>query len=201
MRDYKAMYGVYLRVGIFSSLVIFVMLFTFVPYKTPQPYELKRDIATIIDIIDTEIDVIEEPPPEERPRVAVEAPSEVIDEAVVTIAKTDFEEDPLRITPVGPEIEVVPYYRLEIKPKPVFSAKPVYPEICRQAGIEGTTVVKMLIDIDGSVIDVKILKSSGNQLLDQSAIAAARKSTFTPAKQRDKLVRVWVSRPVRFKLN
>jgi len=201
MRDYKAMYGVYLRVGIFSSLVIFVMLFAFVPYKEPQPYELKRDIATIIDIIDTEIDVIEEPPPEERPSVAVEASSEVIDEAVETIVKTDFEEDPLRVIPVGPEIEVVPYYRLEIKPKPVFSAKPAYPEICRQAGIEGTTVVKMLIDIDGSVIDVKILKSSGNQLLDQSAIAAARKSTFTPAKQRDRLVRVWVSRPVRFKLN
>ncbi|MGB3480195.1 MAG: energy transducer TonB [bacterium] len=200
MRDYKAMYGVSLRVGIFSSIVIFVMLFTFVPYKAPQPYELKRDIATIIDIIDTEIIDREEPLPEERPRVAVPASSEVIDEAVETIVKTDFEEDPLRISPVGPEIEVVPYYRLEIKPRPVFSAKPAYPEICRQAGIEGTTVVKMLIDIDGSVIDVKILKSSGNQLLDQSAIAAARKSTFTPAKQRDKLVRVWVSRSVRFQL-
>lgn len=201
MRDYKAMYGVSLRVGIFSSLVIFVMLFSFVPYKAPPPYELKRDIATIIDIIDTEIDVTAEPPPEERPSVAVPASNEVIDKAVETIAKTDFEEDPLRITPVGPEIEVVPYYRLEVKPKPVFNAKPIYPEICRQAGIEGTTVVKMLINIDGSVIDVKILKSSGNQLLDQSAITAARKSTFTPAKQRDRLVRVWVSRPVRFKLN
>lgn len=201
MKDHKRMYGVYLRVGMFSSMVIFIMLFTFVPYKAPQPYELKRDIATIIDIIDTEIDIIDEPPPKERPRVAIEASIEVIDEAVVTIVETFFKEDPFRITPVGPEIEVVPYYRLEVKPKPIFSAKPVYPEICRQAGIEGTTVVKMLINIDGSVINVEILKSSGNQLLDQSAVAAARKSTFTPAKQRDKLVRVWVARPVRFKLN
>lgn len=201
MKDHKRMYGVYLRVGMFSSMVIFIMLFTFVPYEAPQPYELKRDIARIIDIIDTEIDVIDEPPPKERPRVAVEASKEVIDEAVVTIVETFFKEDPFRITPVGPEIESVPYYRLEVKPKPIFSAKPVYPEICRQAGIEGAAVVKMLIDIDGSVIDVEILKSSGNQLLDQSAIAAARKSTFTPAKQRDKLVRVWVARSVRFKLN
>ncbi len=200
MKDHKRMYGVYLRVGMFSSMVIFIMLFTFVPYEAPQPYELKRDIALIIDIIDTEIDIIDEPPPEERPRVAIEASKEVIDEAVVTIVETFFKEDPFKITPVGPEIEVVPYYRLEVKPKPIFSAKPVYPEICRQAGIEGATVVKMLIDVDGSVIDVIILKTSGNQLLDQSAIAAARKSTFTPAKQRDKLVRVWVARPVRFQL-
>jgi protein TonB len=58
----------------------------------------------------------------------------------------------------------------------------------------------MLVDIDGSVREVKILKSSGNQMLDQSALAAARKSRFTPARQRDKFVRVWVSRPFKFLL-
>ena len=58
----------------------------------------------------------------------------------------------------------------------------------------------MLVDIDGSVIEVVILKSSGNQMLDQEAVKAASQSTFTPAKQRDKFVRVWVARPVIFKL-
>jgi len=78
--------------------------------------------------------------------------------------------------------------------------KPVYPSLPLQAGIEGTTVVKMLVDIDGSVIDVKILKSSGNQMLDQEAVKAASQSIFTPAKQRDKFVRVWVSRPIKFQI-
>ncbi len=200
MKDHKAMYGVRLRVGIFSSVVIFAMLFVFIPYSEPQPYELKRDIATIIEFIPTEIDRIDEPPPEDRPSVVAEAADQVTDETQVTIADTDLRENPIRITPVGPDIEIVPYYKLEVKPKPVYSAVPEYPPLPLKAGIEGTTVVKMLVDVDGRVIDVKILKSSGNQSLDQAAIAAAMKSTFTPARQRDKLVRVWVARPVRFQL-
>jgi len=49
-------------------------------------------------------------------------------------------------------------------------------------------------------MDVKILKSSGNQMLDQAALVAAKQSKFTPAKQRDKFVRVWVSIPIKFRL-
>lgn len=201
MKDHKIMYGVRLRVGLFSSVVIFAMLFVFVPYREPEAYELKRDIATIIEYIPTEIDHIDEPPPDERPNVVAEAADEVTDETQITIKDTELRENPIVIEPVGPSIEVVPYYKLEVKPQPVYSAVPKYPPLAQQAGIEGTTVVKMLVDIDGRVIDVKILKSSGNQMLDQAAIAAAMKSTFTPARQRDKLVRVWVARPVRFQLN
>ncbi|MBA7519180.1 hypothetical protein ES705_11255 [subsurface metagenome] len=61
-------------------------------------------------------------------------------------------------------------------------------------------MIKALVDIDGSIIDAQVLKSSGNQMLDQAALAAARKAKFTPAKQRDKYVRVWVSIPINFRL-
>jgi protein TonB len=70
----------------------------------------------------------------------------------------------------------------------------------RDAGIEGTAVVEALLDLDGSVMDARVLKSSGNQSLDASAIEAALKAKFTPAKQRDKAVRVWISIPYRFTL-
>lgn len=142
----------------------------------------------------------EEPPPIERPKVAVEAESEVAEEAVETIAATEFQEDLIRTVPTGPEIEIVPYYKVEVKPQPVNIPKPQYPDLARRAGIEGTTVVKALVDIDGSIIEVKVLKSSGNQMLDQAALAAARRAKFTPAKQRDKYVRVYVSIPMRFQL-
>jgi protein TonB len=201
MRDHKMMYGVYVRVGMFSSLVIFILLFSFVPYAPPKPYELKKEIVTMVEEISAQMEKYEEPPPVERPKVAVEAESEVAEEAVETIATTEFQEDLIRTIPTGPEIEIVPYYKVEVKPKPVYTPVPKYPELARKAGIEGTTTVKMLVDIDGSIIDVKILKSSGNQMLDQAAIIAAKKSKFTPAKQRDKYVRVWVARPMHFRLN
>jgi TonB family protein len=104
-----------------------------------------------------------------------------------------------------PFIEIVPYYKLEIKPKPLKSPVPNYPYEAKKKGIEGMTVVKMLIDTDGSVMDVEVLKSSGNQLLDDAALDAALKSKFKPAEHhfngKSYKVRVWVSRPFKFRLN
>jgi len=104
-----------------------------------------------------------------------------------------------------PFIEIVPYYKLEVKPKPLRSPVPNYPYEAKKAGIEGMTVVKMLIDTDGSVIDVKVLKTSGNQWLDKAALNAALKSKFKPAEHyfngKWYKVRVWVCRPFKFRLN
>jgi protein TonB len=201
MKDHKLSYGVYLRAGMVSSLVIFILLFLFIPYAEPEPFKLKKEIVTMVEEISAQIEKYEEPPPLERPKVAVEAESEIAEqEAVETIAATEFQEDIIRTIPTGPEIEIVPFYKVEVKPQIVSSPPPKYPELARKAGIEGKVVVKMLVDIDGSIMDVKILKSSGNTMLDQSAVQAAYKAKFTPAKQRDKLVRVWVSRPIDFKL-
>jgi protein TonB len=200
MQDHKALYGVYLRAGMFSSLIIFIMLFSFIPYAPPEPYKLKKEIITMVEEISAQIDKYEEPPPVERPKVAVEAESEVAEEAVETIAVTEFKEDLIRMTPGGPDIEIVPYYKVEVKPQPVSIPVPQYPELARQAGIEGKAVIKALVDIDGSIIAVQVLKSSGNQMLDEAALVAARKAKFTPAKQRDKFVRVWVSIPMSFRL-
>jgi protein TonB len=201
MKDHKISYGVYLRVGMVSSLVIFILGFLFVPYQEPEPFKLKKEIVTMVEEISAEMQKFEEPPPMERPKVAVEAEDELAEEeAVETIASTEFTEEIITTIPTGPEIEIVPYYKVEVKPKPISIPKPKYPELAKKAGIEGTTTVQALVDVDGSIREVKILKSSGNQLLDQAAITAARNSKFTPAKQRDKFVRVWVSIPIKFRL-
>ena len=108
MRDLKMMYGVYLRVGMFSSLVVVILAFLFVPYAEPKPYELKAEIITMVEEITAQMEKYEEPPPVERPKVAVEAESEVIEDAIETIATTEFQEDLIRTMPTGPDIEIVP---------------------------------------------------------------------------------------------
>lgn len=98
-------------------------------------------------------------------------------------------------------IEVVLYPLVEKKPIPIFSPVPQYPDLAKKEGIEGTTVVKMLVDIDGSIMITKILKSSRCSHLDLTALMCAMQSRFEPAMQGDKAVRVWVSRPYKFRLN
>ncbi|HEX7319008.1 MAG TPA: TonB family protein [bacterium] len=66
---------------------------------------------------------------------------------------------------------------------------------------EGECFIKALIDLDGSVLDIKITKSSGYPKLDSTAIELVRQWKFYPAKQNGKPVRVWIGAPVKFKLD
>jgi len=202
MKDHKRAYGIYLRVSILLAILIVLALFLSLPYAEPEPYKLTREVVGIINEVSIQIDKqteqIDNKTKPEPPEVAISADNP--DEGVITISPADLQENIIPTNPVGPDIEIVPYYRVEIKPQPVSMPTPEYPPLAKKAGIEGKVVVKMLIDIDGKVIDTQVLKSSGSEILDESAISAARKSLFTPARQRDRFVRVWVIRAIEFKL-
>ena len=79
--------------------------------------------------------------------------------------------------------------------------KPGYPLIARQAGLEGTTVVRALVDKTGHVRDAKVAKTSGYAILDNAAVEAAFKNLFTPGIQNGYPVACWVSYRVEFKFN
>jgi len=107
---------------------------------------------------------------------------------------------PHRIEFFEPEIEMPPeFVPYDIAPEPKYWFKPEYPDIAREAGIEGMVILKLLVDTDGSVLAVKILKSV-HPALDQAASDAAMDSKFSPAMHRNKPVKVWVSFPVKFRL-
>jgi protein TonB len=67
----------------------------------------------------------------------------------------------------------------EIKPpKLVHSVDPLYPEIARQARVEGVVIIEATTDVYGRVQTVKVLRSI--PLLDQSAIDAVRQWVYEP---------------------
>ncbi len=67
----------------------------------------------------------------------------------------------------------------EIKPpKLIKQVDPVYPEIARQARVEGVVIVEATTDIYGRVQGIKVLRSI--PLLDQSAIDAVRQWVYEP---------------------
>jgi len=76
-----------------------------------------------------------------------------------------------------------------------------YPEIAKEAGIEGTVIVQSFIDKKGNVLKSIILKGMEGTGLNEAAIEAIEKTTWKPAVQRDRNVGVWIAIPVTFKLN
>lgn len=87
----------------------------------------------------------------------------------------------------------------ETPPTPVRPLKPVYPELARNAGIEGYVTLYVLIDKDGKVRDIQVRKGVGGGL-DEAAVEAVKAVPWTPAIQNNRPVSVWVSVPVRFRL-
>ena len=77
---------------------------------------------------------------------------------------------------------------------------PKYPKRARRKGYEGTVILEVLVDENGAVKDLKIVESSGHELLDKSAISSVRRWLFTPGTEDGDPARMWVRIPVRFKL-
>ena len=78
---------------------------------------------------------------------------------------------------------------------------PQYPDLARQAGIEGTVLLDVLVDEEGKVLEVSVIQSDVTSAMEKSAEEAAKHFLFKPAKQRTVPVRAHVAVPIRFKLH
>ncbi len=97
----------------------------------------------------------------------------------------------------SPKIGEFVYY--EDPPTLVSMPKPDYPELARDAQLEGTVKVQALIGKDGIVKRTQVTKSVN--LLDDAAVKAVTASRWKPAMNNNKPVEVWVEVPVKFSLN
>ncbi len=86
-------------------------------------------------------------------------------------------------------------------PEVIKLIKPKYPRLARQAGLEGTVWIAALIDIDGSVKDAKIYKSSNVDILDKAVLKVVYRNIFRPAIKNNQPIKLWVSYKVEFVLD
>ena len=143
-------------------------------------------------------DIIEQQKPL-KPSIPVPEDDEYFEEEM-EFQDTDFDswddwDAPAKST--GPNIKFIPF---DTPPKPRIPISPIYPEIAKEAGIEGTVYIQFFIDIKGNVTEAYVTKGLPNTGLDEAALSAVKKSKWKPARQREKKVGVWQTVPVRFEL-
>ncbi len=75
-----------------------------------------------------------------------------------------------------------------------------YPETAKKHNVQGTVLVRFVIDKKGAVDTVKVEKSLSKEC-DEAAVAVIKKlKRFTPAVQEGKPVAVWFRLPIRFSI-
>ena len=60
-------------------------------------------------------------------------------------------------------------------------AKPDYPVLARKMQVQGDVVMRLLIDENGKVTSVEVIKAIGRGGLDEAAVSAAKNARFRPA--------------------
>jgi protein TonB len=82
------------------------------------------------------------------------------------------------------------------------ASAPAYPIQALRAGVQGTVLLKVLVDASGKPVQVLIAHSSGSRALDAAArshvLAAWR---FHPAQRGGHAIEAWARVPIRFDLN
>ena len=97
-----------------------------------------------------------------------------------------------------PEAPGAAYQAFDELPVLISIEPPVYPRIVREAGIDGTVEVQVLIGRNGRVKEAHAV--SGSDVLRAAAVASARTAVFKPALQGTRPVEVLIVIPIVFQL-
>ena len=200
-QKFKAGYNRYLRNAFYAAVVMHFVGIYFSPPFEFQPYVLKEQEFIAIE---TAEDFELPPPPKEidQPVVPIAAEEgEEVDEDT-EIAPTSFDRiENLPPPPPPPSETSSDFYAFDEPPVLIRYVPPSYPAIARQAGIEGTVLLRVVVGTDGKVESATVIQSDVTPAMEKAAMAAARKFLFKPAKQRTVPVRASMAVPIRFKLH
>jgi TonB family protein len=76
-----------------------------------------------------------------------------------------------------------------------------YPDDARKKGVQGTVYISFIVEEDGSITNVKILRGIGAGCDQEASRVVSEMPKWNPGKQRGKFVRVQYNMPIKFTLS
>lgn len=214
--------GAVARVGVIIVLLMLILAFN----RSKKEKKLKLQDMEIFEDTDvpppptTQIKPPPPPPPPPEKIVIVEDNKIVKEDPIIADIEVDAKEEvkivevkiekPAKVFKPEPEPEEPEIFTI-VEQMPEFpggtealykfiSNNMKYPAIARENSIEGLCVVQFVVNENGSISDVKVLKDIGGGCGDEAARIVKKMPSWKPGKQRGKAVKVQYNLPIRFKL-
>jgi protein TonB len=115
-----------------------------------------------------------------------------------------------RLMPPPPPPPRVVYQVVEVQPQPIGGIDALmkylgenirYPEEARKKGVEGKVFVQLVVDADGSISEVQVLKGIGYGCDEEAVRVIKAMPAWKPGTQKGEPVNVRMSMPINFKLD
>lgn len=199
--------------GLAFGLIALIVMFELIPSSelgrlSTRTTDSEMEAVEADLAFDDQVEEQEEEVQEESEALEEEA-LDVIQEIEVTLSLSEDTEGLSEVSTFqqteelaqqGDEMGPPRFMPVEVFPVCTYQPMPAYPDMARQAGVEGNVTLWLFIRADGTVADVQLYNSSGVGSLDQAAISAARNTRWTPARNNSVPVGVWTSLTYRFVL-
>ncbi len=161
-------------------------------HEKPPPPPAPPVQTTVIEIVeddmeiddDIEIDVEDDQDTEVEEYIPVDEEEEEAEEVIFTVVES------MPGFPGG-DAARIKYLNENIK----------YPQMARESGIQGRVFVTFVVEKDGNVTDVRVLRGIGGGCDEEAVRVIKNMPKWNPGKQRGKSVRVQFNMPILFKLN
>ncbi len=208
----------FMQIGLIISLLIAWLAFEHKSYDKRQIDEslLNREVVLDEEMVEITKQEEQKPQPVEQPQQTTQL--EIVEDDVETEdlnINAEVEQNEVIEEYVAPEVveeEVVEQEIFQIvEEMPAFpggEAKLMeyvgknikYPQIARETGIQGRVFIGFVVEPDGSVSNVKLLRGIGGGCDEEAMRVVKSMPKWKPGKQRGKAVRVSYQIPVFFKL-
>ena len=202
---------------------VFVLSLCYVALEWTEKEVTKYEVADMEFTFEEEVEIQQTtqettPPPPPPPVQEVEVLNVVEDDVETESIEINTEDDkdvevaiaaPVE-APVEEEEEEVAFVVVETMPEfpggqqalfKYLSENVKYPVIAQENGIQGRVICQFVVNKDGSIVDVEVVRSGGDASLDKEAVRVIKSMPkWKPGKQRGKAVRVKYTVPVNFRL-
>lgn len=208
--------GIFFQVGLIIALVVVFAAFEYKSYdKTTIDLasRIVEDIAEeIIPITEQKVKPPPPPPPKQVIKInIVEDDVEVEDELDIDVEADDEtvieeyipeeEEEEIGEEEIFQVVENQPEFPGGMSELYVFLRENVkYPPIAKESGIQGRVFVNFVVEKNGSISNVKVLRGIGGGCDEEAIRVVNSMPKWNPGKQRGKPVRVSFNLPIKFTL-
>lgn len=166
------------------------------PAAAPTIMEVLNEVEDDTELPEEEIQTTEEVNQAITTTVGTGAPSAVVSGPVGPVVEDDDDDRIFDVVEVnaefpGGEEALFKWLSENIK----------YPSIAKEQEIQGRVMLQFVVNRDGSIVDIKILKSPDKSLSKEAERVVKMMPKWKPAKQGNKTVRSNFRLPVNFRLN